>query len=247
VPRILPIVKSIYKSGENRDPPRKKLHEKFGCVPIRSYIYGVELKKQLKIKVMNALNEIQNEAKVIVEQLADRQINDMKKLNDEFNVWLEIDGNAVINNWGNNVDLYNTAYKYVYMNFYRVYNRETCVYEKPKSYNNTYEERTAMGYSKNLMYMVNDLRTMIASNWEVKYRELFIAANMVKLNRALAKDITNEMIAQDIHVSVGGDGAEVTAIINQTKRFKSFGTLCGGDVQCYHYRYRSSLKPIKGW
>jgi hypothetical protein len=55
------------------------------------------------------------------------------------------------------------------------------------------------------------------------------------------------MYAQDIQVSVGGDGAEVTAIINQTKRFKTFGTLCGGDVQCYHYRYRSSLKPIKGW
>jgi hypothetical protein len=95
--------------------------------------------------------------------------------------------------------------------------------------------------------MVEDLRIMIASNWEVKYREWFIAGNMVKLNRALAKDITNEMYAQDIQVSVGGDGAEVTAIINQTKRFKTFGTLCGGDVQCYHYRYRSSLKPIKGW
>ena len=51
VPRILPIVKSIYKSGENRDPPRKKMREKFGCAPIRSYIYGVELKKQLKSRL----------------------------------------------------------------------------------------------------------------------------------------------------------------------------------------------------
>jgi len=25
-------------------------------------------------------------------------------------------------------------------------------------------------------------------------------------------------------------------------KFKTFGTLCGGYVQCYHYRYRSSLK-----
>ena len=196
---------------------------------------------------MNALNEIQNEAKTIVEQLADRQIADMKRLDDAFQQWLAIDGNAIVGRLGGQIDLYNSTYKYVYMTHFRIYNRETCVYEKPKSYNNTYEERTAMGYSKSLMYMVNDLRTMITSNWEVKYRELFIAANMVKLNRALAKDITNDMLAQDIHVSVGGDGAEVTAIINQTKRFKSFGTLCGGDIQCYHYRYRSSLKPIKGW
>ena len=26
------------------------------------------------------------------------------------------------------------------------------------------------------------------------------------------------------------------------KLFKTFGTLCGGYIQCYHYRYRSSLK-----
>jgi hypothetical protein len=240
------MVKSIYKSGENRDPPRKKLREKFGCVPIRSYIYGVELKKQLKIKVMNALNEIQNEAKVIVEQLADRQINEMKELNSEFTSWLEIEGNAIMG-WRFEIDKFRSATKFVYMNYHRVYNRETCVYEKPKSFSYNSDEVSAISYNRTLTKMVEDLRTMSLGNWEAGYREWFIAGNMVKLNRALAKDITNEMYAQDIQVSVGGDGAEVTAIINQTKRFKTFGTLCGGDVQCYHYRYRSSLKPIKGW
>jgi hypothetical protein len=102
-----------------------------------------------------------------------------------------------------------------------------------------------MGYSKDLMHMVHDLRTMTSSNWEVKYRELFVAANMVKLNRALGKYINNEMYAQDINVTTGGDGAEVTATINGMFKFKTFGTLCGGNIQCYHYRYRSSLKSIK--
>jgi len=194
---------------------------------------------------MNALNEIQNEAKVIVEQLADRQINKMKELNDQFNAWMEIEGNPVINNWRNDVDLYKSAYKYVYMNFFRIYNRETERWEKPSVYNDTFQERSAMNYDKQCLLMVGDLRTMISNNWEARYREDFIGANMVKLDRALAKDITNDMLAQDIKVNVGGDGAEVTAIINQTKRFKTFGTLCGGDIQCYHYRYRSSLKPIK--
>ena len=194
---------------------------------------------------MNALNEIQNEAKVIVEQLADRQINKMKELNDQFNAWMEIEGNPVINNWRNDVDLYKSAYKYVYMNFFRIYNRETERWEKPSVYNDTFQERSAMNYDKQCLLMVGDLRTMISNNWEARYREDFIGANMVKLDRALAKDITNDMLAQDIKVNVGGDGAEVTAIINQTKRFKTFGTLCGGDVQCLHYRYRSSLKPIK--
>ena len=194
---------------------------------------------------MNALDNIQNKASVIVEQLADRQIADMKRLDDAFQEWLAIDGNAIVGRLGGQIDLYNSTYKYVYMTHFRVYNLETGKYERPTTYNNTYEERSAMGYSKDLMNMVNDLRTMMSSYWEVKYRELFVAANMVKLNRALGKYISNTMYAQDINVTTGGDGAEVTAIINGMFKFKTFGTLCGGDVQCYHYRYRSSLKGIK--
>jgi hypothetical protein len=194
---------------------------------------------------MNALDNIQNEAGVIVEQLADRQIADMKRLDDAFQQWLAIDGNAIVGRLGGQIDLYNSTYKYIYMTHFRVYNRDTCIYERPTTYNNTYEERNAMGYDKALMYMVNDLRTMMSSYWEVKYRELFVAANMVKLNRALGKYITNEMHASEINVTTGGDGAEVIAVINGMQRFKAFGTLCGGDVQCYHYRYRSSLKALK--
>ena len=74
-----------------------------------------------------------------------------------------------------------------------------------------------------------------------RYREDFTNANMVKLNRALAKHLTNDMTASDINVGVGGDGAEVKANVDD-KLFKTFGTLCGGEIQCYHYRYRSSLK-----
>jgi hypothetical protein len=49
------------------------------------------------------------------------------------------------------------------------------------------------------------------------------------------------MSASDIKINVGGDGAEVTARIGDML-FRTFGTLCGGYIQCYHYRYRSSLK-----
>jgi hypothetical protein len=82
---------------------------------------------------------------------------------------------------------------------------------------------------------------MQRGNWEARYREEFIGQNMVKLNRALAKYINNEMSASDIKVNMGGDGAEVLANVDG-KLFKTFGTLCGGWVQCLHYRYRSSLK-----
>jgi hypothetical protein len=182
---------------------------------------------------------------VIVDQLADRQIADMKRLDDAFQEWLAVDGNAIVGRMGDQVDLYNSTYKYIYMTHFRVYNLETGKYERPTTYNNTYAERREMGYSKDLMHMVNDLRTMTSSNWEVKYRELFVTANMVKLNRALGKHINNEMHASEINVTTGGDGAEVTAVINGMMKFKTFGTLCGGNVQCYHYRYRSSLKSIK--
>jgi hypothetical protein len=64
---------------------------------------------------------------------------------------------------------------------------------------------------------------------------------MIKLERALAKHLTNDMTAQDINVNNGGAGAEVSAVVDG-KNFITFGTLCGGYIQCLHYRYRSSLK-----
>jgi hypothetical protein len=98
-----------------------------------------------------------------------------------------------------------------------------------------------MSYSKDLMFMVYELQLQIRNNWEANYREDFIAQNMAKLNRALAKHIDDNMSASDIKVNIGGDGAEVIAIVDG-KVFRTFGTLCGGYVQCLHYRYRSSLK-----
>ena len=45
---------------------------------------------------MNALKNIQNEAKQIVEQLADRQINSMKVKYNEFKKWMSLENNPVI-------------------------------------------------------------------------------------------------------------------------------------------------------
>jgi hypothetical protein len=98
-----------------------------------------------------------------------------------------------------------------------------------------------MYYDKSLANMVYELRLLLSPSWEARYREDFIGQNMAKLNRALAKHIDDNMSASDIKVNIGGDGAEVIAIVDG-KVFRTFGTLCGGWVQCLHYRYRSSLK-----
>ena len=190
---------------------------------------------------MNALDNIQNEAKVIVEQLADKQINDMKERYNEFLEWMNVDGNALVNNYGGGNDMYQSAHKYIFMTQYRKWNRELGQYELPVVYPSDYRGQREMSYNKDLAFQVYELRLQIQSNWEIRYREDFIAQNMVKLNRALAKHLTNDMSAKDINVNVGGDGAEVTAIVDD-KLFRTFGTLCGGYVQCLHYRYRSSLK-----
>ena len=47
---------------------------------------------------MKALENIQNEAKQIVEQLADRQINIMKERYNQFLEWMNIEGNVIIAN-----------------------------------------------------------------------------------------------------------------------------------------------------
>jgi hypothetical protein len=192
---------------------------------------------------MKALQNIQSEAKQIVEQLAHRQIEGMKQKYQQFQEWVAIDGNPLMSRSynGDQVNEYNSAHKYVYMTQYKNWNRELNQYELPAHYPTEYSLQREMDYNKELVFMVYELRLQVSRNWEASYREDFIAQNMVKLNRALAKHLTDEMTAEDIKVNIGGDGAEVTAIVDN-KLFKTFGTLCGGYVQCLHYRYRSSLK-----
>jgi len=124
---------------------------------------------------------------------------------------------------------------------FKRYNHGLQQYELPTQYPSDYKGQREMAYSKDLLFMVYELQLQLRSGWEARYREDFIAQNMAKLNRALAKHIDDNMSASDIKVNIGGDGAEVTAIVDD-KLFRTFGTLCGGYVQCLHYRYRSSLK-----
>jgi hypothetical protein len=193
---------------------------------------------------MKALQNIQNEAQQIVIELADRQINGMKAKYNEFQNWMSIENNPVAEQRYSGeivINEFTSAHKYVYMTMFKRYNHELQQYELPTHYPSDYKAQREMSYSKDLVYMVYELQLQIRNNWESIYREDFIAQNMAKLNRALAKHIDDNMSASDIKVNVGGDGAEVIAIVDG-KVFRTFGTLCGGYVQCLHYRYRSSLK-----
>jgi hypothetical protein len=157
---------------------------------------------------------------------------------------MSIENNPIIQQRYNGdvmVNEFDSAHKYVYMTMFKRYNNELQGYYLPTHYPSDYKGQREMAYSKDLLYVVYELQLQIRNNWESIYREDFIAQNMAKLNRALAKHINDEMSASDIKVNVGGDGAEVTAIVDG-KIFRTFGTLCGGYVQCLHYRYRSSLK-----
>ena len=193
---------------------------------------------------MKALQNIQYEAQQIVLELADRQINGMKAKYNEFQKWMSLENNPVVSERYNGeqvVNEYDSAHKYVYMTMFKRYNHELQQYELPTSYPSDYKGQREMAYSKDLLYVVYELQLQQRGGWEARYREDFIGQNMAKLNRALAKHIDDNMSASDIKVNIGGDGAEVIAIVDG-KVFRTFGTLCGGYVQCLHYRYRSSLK-----
>jgi hypothetical protein len=194
---------------------------------------------------MNALVNIQLEAQVIVEQLADRQISEMKQRYNEYQEWVQIASNPIMRNSyyndNSSIDEYESIFKYIYMTKFKQYNHELKQSVLPTVYPTDRKAQRGMAYDKGLIFQVMELRDQTRANWDVSYREQFIAGNMIKLNRALAKHLTDEMTASNINVNVGGDGAEVTAIVDNMI-FRTFGTLCGGYVQCLHYRYRSSLK-----
>lgn len=192
---------------------------------------------------MNALDNIRNEARIIVEQLAEKEINRMKNMLVEFEAWFNQPGNPLMvgSYNGGQVDRYGSIEKYVYLTKFERWDPELKQYVLPTVFPTKYVDQREMYYRKSLANMVAELRLMQSNKWEARYLEDFTNANMSKLNRALAKHLTNDMTASDIRVSVGGDGAEVKANVDD-KLFKTFGTLCGGEIQCYHYRYRSSLK-----
>ena len=190
---------------------------------------------------MNALENIKDKAEIIVNDLADREIARMKDNYNEFDKWLAVEGNPIMDSYNNSkINAYESIEKYLYMTQCDKWDPELKQYVYPTTYTGSFEERRKLR-TREIQTLAYELQTMLRNNWEGHYREQFVNNNMAKLNRALAKHLTSDMTASNIKVNVGGDGAEVTAIVDG-KLFKTFGTLCGGYIQCLHYRYRSSLK-----
>ena len=66
---------------------------------------------------MNALTNIQLEAQVIVERVADRQINEMKQRYNEYQEWIQIANNPIMRGYyeDDSINEYESIFKYIYM------------------------------------------------------------------------------------------------------------------------------------
>ena len=191
---------------------------------------------------MKGLDKIQKEAKVLVDTLWELELDSITVMCDKFIAT------------GLNLEpqyFYDSLDKYMF-SFCSVWDNDSNEYVTPNwndySDNKRYEmmnghtqiERTRQ-IIINLMAREGQYRERNLERMEDSFR----AANTSKLNRALAKHITNEMEATEIVVTTGNVGCEVLAIIDGDKAFKTKGKLCGGYIQTYHYRYFSSLTDKK--
>jgi len=117
----------------------------------------------------NALINIQKEAKVIVEQLADKQINEMVARLDAFLAWMQVDGNAIMSRYSNQIETYGSVEKYIFLTQHRTWNRELSKFELPTSYEPGYSgSRRFM--TKDEINMVAELRMMLGKNWMDSFR-----------------------------------------------------------------------------
>ena len=191
---------------------------------------------------MKGLDKIQKEAKILVDTLWELELESITVMCDKFIAT------------GLNLEpqyFYDSLDKYMF-SFCSVWDNDSNEYVTP-NWND---------YSDNKRYEMMNGHTQIERTRQIiislmaregQYRERnlermedsFRAANTSKLNRALAKHITNEMEATEIVVTTGNVGCEVLAIIDGDKVFKTKGKLCGGYIQTYHYRYFSSLTDKK--
>ena len=191
---------------------------------------------------MKGLDKIQKEAKILVDTLWNLELDSITAMCDKFIAT------------GLNLEpqyFYDSLDKYMF-SLCSVWDNDSKEYVTP-NWND---------YSDNKRYEMMNGHTQIERTRQIiislmaregQYRERnlermedsFRAANTSKLNRALAKHITNEMEATEIVVTTGNVGCEVLAIIDRDKLFKTKGKLCGGYIQTYHYRYFSSLTDKK--
>jgi len=196
----------------------------------------------MKIKVMKGLDKIQKEAKILVDTLWELELESITVMCDKFIAT------------GLNLEpqyFYDSLDKYMF-SFCSVWDNDSNEYVTPNwndySDNKRYE---MMNGHTQIERTRQILINLMAREGQYKERNLermedsFRAANTSKLNRALAKHITNEMEATEIVVTTGDVGCEVLAIIDGDKLFKTKGKLCGGYIQTYHYRYFSSLTDKK--
>ena len=196
----------------------------------------------MKIKVMKGLDKIQKEAKVLVDRLWELELESITVMCDKFiSTGLNLEPQY----------FYDSLDKHMF-SFCSVWDNDSNEYVTPNwndySDNKRYEMMNGHTQIERTRQIIINL---MAREGQYKERNLermedsFRAANTSKLNRALAKHITNEMEATEIVVTTGNVGCEVLAIIDGDKAFKTKGKLCGGYIQTYHYRYFSSLTDKK--
>ena len=191
---------------------------------------------------MKGLDKIQKEAKILVDTLWELELESITVMCDKFIAT------------GLNLEpqyFYDSLDKYMF-SFCSVWDNDSNEYVTPNwndySDNKRYEMMNGHTQIERTRQIIINL---MAREGQYKERNLermedsFRAANTSKLNRALAKHITNEMEATEIVVTTGDVGCEVLAIIDGDKLFKTKGKLCGGYIQTYHYRYFSSLTDKK--
>ena len=190
----------------------------------------------------NGLDKIQKEANILVDTLWELELESITAICDKFiSTGLNLEPQY----------FYDSLDKYMF-SLCSVWNNDSKEYVTPNwnDYSDSKRYEMMSGHTQ-----IERERQIIISLMarEGQYRERnlermedsFRAANTSKLNRALAKHITNEMEATEIVVTTGNVGCEVLAIIDGDKAFKTKGKLCGGYIQTYHYRYFSSLTDKK--
>jgi len=187
---------------------------------------------------MKGLDKIQKEAKILVDTLWELELISITAICDKFiSTGLNLEPEY----------FYNSLDKYMF-SLCSVWSKDSNEYVTPNWNDYSENERYEMmnGHTS-IERQRQIIMSLMAREGQYRERNLermedsFRAANISKLNRALAKHITNEMEATEIVVTTGATGCEVLAIIDGNKLFKTNGKLCGGYIQCYHYRYFSSL------
>jgi hypothetical protein len=182
---------------------------------------------------MNAISIVIEKANEMIDKLWEKEIKSMEDWKLKYFEYLKSKFPQFTEENKHEVNYLNYIREFVFNNFNpgKEYNHKNYIYNYRYKEINMLENRITDSFFPSRIELI---------------KKLFYNKNISKLERSLNKYLTSQDMAESIVLRAGVKGIELELLLSDGRKFNTFALYCGGDIQCYHYRYYSTMVGKNG-